>query len=294
MAIATDSGGVQREAYLWGVRCVTLREETEWVDTVQAGWNTVVGVDADAFADALERPTPAERPPIFGDGNAARRSRGSWPSCCASRDGGSGMSQLNVAVVGAGRMGSFHIETLEKIETTKLVAIADPDEATRARADRPAPDRHGRDYRDMISRRRDRRRVHLRTVEAPRRGGAGRDRRRQARVRREADRHDPRRTGCGWPQRRARPGVKLMVGHIERFNPAVAKLAELVAEGRLGRVYRVHATRVGPLPTRILDAGVTIDLATHDLDIMQFVLGRGDQRASTLREAASCIPARRT
>ena len=39
-------------------------------------------------------------------------------------------------------------------------------------------------------------------------------------------------------------------------------------------MFRVHATRVGPLPTRILDAGVTIDLATHDLDIMQFVLGR--------------------
>jgi UDP-N-acetylglucosamine 3-dehydrogenase len=69
-------------------------------------------------------------------------------------------------------------------------------------------------------------------------------------------------------------GVKLMVGHIERFNPAVAKLADLIAEGRVGRVFRIHATRVGPLPTRILDAGVTIDLATHDLDIMQFALGR--------------------
>jgi UDP-GlcNAc3NAcA epimerase len=72
-AIATDSGGVQREAYLWGVRCVTLREETEWTDTVQAGWNTVVGVDADAFETALARPLPVERPPIFGDGHAARR-----------------------------------------------------------------------------------------------------------------------------------------------------------------------------------------------------------------------------
>ncbi len=72
-AIATDSGGVQREAYLWGVRCLTLREETEWVETVDAGWNTLVGVDADAFADALSRPAPAERPPIFGDGHAARR-----------------------------------------------------------------------------------------------------------------------------------------------------------------------------------------------------------------------------
>jgi UDP-GlcNAc3NAcA epimerase len=70
-AIATDSGGVQREAYLWGVRCITLREETEWTDTVEAGWNTIVGVDPDAFAAALTRPLPAERPAIFGDGHAA-------------------------------------------------------------------------------------------------------------------------------------------------------------------------------------------------------------------------------
>lgn len=72
-AIATDSGGVQREAYLWGVPCVTLREETEWTDTVDAGWNTVVGVDADAFAAALARPRRARRPPIFGDGRSAER-----------------------------------------------------------------------------------------------------------------------------------------------------------------------------------------------------------------------------
>jgi UDP-GlcNAc3NAcA epimerase len=71
-AIATDSGGVQREAYLWGVPCVTLREETEWVDTVEAGWNTLVGVDADRFAQALDTPPPLARPPIFGDGAAAK------------------------------------------------------------------------------------------------------------------------------------------------------------------------------------------------------------------------------
>lgn len=72
-AIATDSGGVQREAYLWGVRCLTLREETEWIDTVTAGWNTLVGIDADAFARALTRPLPVDRPAIFGDGHAAQR-----------------------------------------------------------------------------------------------------------------------------------------------------------------------------------------------------------------------------
>ena len=70
--IATDSGGVQREAYVWGVPCITLREETEWVETVSTGWNTLVGVDRDRFVDALGRPRPAERPPIFGDGKAAQ------------------------------------------------------------------------------------------------------------------------------------------------------------------------------------------------------------------------------
>jgi len=71
--IATDSGGVQREAYLWGVRCLTLREETEWVDTVEMGWNTLVGVDPDAFQAALHKPLPSTRPQIFGDGHAAER-----------------------------------------------------------------------------------------------------------------------------------------------------------------------------------------------------------------------------
>jgi UDP-N-acetylglucosamine 2-epimerase len=72
-AIATDSGGVQREAYLWGVPCITVREETEWVETVETGWNTLVGADPQAFAAAFERPRPSERPPIFGDGHAAER-----------------------------------------------------------------------------------------------------------------------------------------------------------------------------------------------------------------------------
>jgi UDP-N-acetylglucosamine 2-epimerase len=71
VAIATDSGGVQREAYLWGVPCVTLREETEWVETAELGWNTLVGVDPDRFRAALERDLPGERPPVFGDGHAA-------------------------------------------------------------------------------------------------------------------------------------------------------------------------------------------------------------------------------
>jgi UDP-GlcNAc3NAcA epimerase len=72
--IATDSGGVQREAYFLGIPCLTLRDETEWTETVEVGWNRLVGTDPDQVIDVWSSFTPpAERPPIFGDGTAARR-----------------------------------------------------------------------------------------------------------------------------------------------------------------------------------------------------------------------------
>jgi len=76
----------------------------------------------------------------------------------------------------------------------------------------------------------------------------------------------------------ASQGVKLMVGHIERFNPAIVEIKKRLERQELGRVFQVHARRLSPVPSRIQDVGVVLDLATHDIDVMRYLLSSEVER----------------
>jgi len=180
---------------------------------------------------------------------------------------------LRVAVIGAGRMGAFHVETWEQTPRARLLALADPDEdVARARIGR-RPIEWDADWRSTL----ERADVDAVTVATPTELHAE-----ITLAALEAGKHvlveKPISSNTDEALRMADAardaGRKLMVGHVERFNPAVGKVAELLGEGRVGRVFRAEAVRVGPLPARRPDSGVAIDLATHDLDIMEHVLGQ--------------------
>lgn len=70
----TDSGGMQKEAYWLGIPCITLREETEWVETVENGWNLLAGSDPEKISAAVRSfAPPARRPELYGDGRASEK-----------------------------------------------------------------------------------------------------------------------------------------------------------------------------------------------------------------------------
>ena len=196
------------------------------------------------------------------------------------------VEDLGIGLIGAGRMGAYHVETWERVVGVRLLAIAEPNEnLARQRIGRRPIDWLA-DHSDLLQRSD----IDAVCVCAP-----SEDHFRIVLEAISAGKHvfveKPIATALEDGLRLAAAArlarVKLMVGHVERFNPAVGKLAELIGEGRIGRVFRVHATRVGPLPERVRNTGVAIDLATHDLDIMQFVLGK--DITSIYAEGSRCM-----
>jgi UDP-N-acetylglucosamine 3-dehydrogenase len=180
---------------------------------------------------------------------------------------------IRVGVVGAGVMGRNHLRVLSDIEGVELVAVCDAD---RSALESAAQLRKIRGYLsswEMLSREN----LNFLVIAAPTKF--------HHRLTLEALEK-----GChvlvekpiaaDLAQARQmitvaqKQGLTLAVGQIERFNPAVRELKRLLDAGYLGRIFQVRAQRLGPFPVRIRDVGVVADLATHDLDVMTYLLGR--------------------
>ena len=180
---------------------------------------------------------------------------------------------MRAGVVGLGTMGRNHVRVWdEAVDGVELVAVADPDpealrRATHGRAIRGFADpaeMFAAEELDLVS-------IvaptslHMQTTLAALAAGAHvLVEKPIAATRAEAER---------MITAAADAGRLLTVGHIERFNPAIRELRQRLAAGELGRIFQIHATRLGPFPARIRDVGVVVDLAPHDLDVMRFLLG---------------------
>jgi len=175
---------------------------------------------------------------------------------------------IHAAVIGVGSMGRNHARVFAEMEETELVAVADP-----ARAEQVARIYKARayaDYREML----EKEALDLVSVAVPTAlhhqvaldvAASGRH------LFVEKPLASSLEEGQDIIEAARRGGVKLGVGHIERFNPAVLALRERLDAGDLGRVFQIHARRVGPYPARVEDVGVVFDLATHELNVMEYL-----------------------
>ncbi len=180
------------------------------------------------------------------------------------------MEKLNAAVIGVGSMGRNHARIYSELDGTRLVAVADANYDNAVNVAKHLRCNVYSDYLEMI----DKEDIDLVSIAVP------------------TKYHKDVALGCiehnisllvekpiadtednakEITKRAEENGVKLTVGHIERFNPAVIELKKRLDRGELGKIFEMKATRVGPFPNRIRDVGVVIDLAVHDIDLMRYL-----------------------
>lgn len=184
---------------------------------------------------------------------------------------------IRAAVIGVGAIGKHHTRVYNALEDVELVAVADPDEARRLAVARRYKVAAYVDHEDLLAHERlDVVSIAVPTVFHHNVALAALERGVHTLV--EKPIASTVEEAQDIINLAAARGLTLMVGHIERFNPAVAELKRRLANGELGRVFQVHARRLSPFPNYVRDVGVVIDLATHELDIMRYLLGSEIER----------------
>lgn len=180
--------------------------------------------------------------------------------------------QVKVAVVGAGSMGANHLRVLKDFdeEEVQLVGVAETAEAALQRAVSRFHLAGYSDYRQMI----ERTRPDLVVVVVPTHlhfAVAAFALEQGSHVLVEKPMTSTLEEAEALLQLARQHGRHLAVGHVERFNPAIIHLKGRLEKGELGKIFHLHARRLGPFPPRIRDVGVTLDLATHDIDVMRYL-----------------------
>jgi predicted dehydrogenase len=179
--------------------------------------------------------------------------------------------RLNAAVIGVGIMGNNHARVYARLEDVNLVAVADVNSEVADQVAGTYKARAYTDYREMLAREqpdvvsivvptRLHRQVALDVIAAG------------AHCLVEKPLAATMDDGEAIIQASEDRGTRLTVGHIERFNPAVLALKEHLAHGEIGRIFQILARRVGPFPSRVEDVGVVFDLATHEVNIMEYLV----------------------
>jgi len=181
---------------------------------------------------------------------------------------------IRVGVIGTGAIGQHHVRILSQMENVELVGIADLNPSVLSALVRRYGTRGYTDYRELLLNELDavtvavpttlHREVALAAIES----GAS--------VLVEKPIADSLEAASERAARRA--GVKLMVGHVERFNPAILALKRIIEDGEIGRVVSMSAKRVGPHNPRTRDVGIILDLGVHDIDVMQYLYGERIRR----------------
>lgn len=174
---------------------------------------------------------------------------------------------IKAAVIGAGSMGKNHARVYDELEGVALVAVCDIDAAAARQAASRYRARYYTDYRrllgeekpDVVSIAVPTKLHHAVALEAMNHG---------CHLLVEKPIADTLSHAEEMVSRAEAEGLRLMVGHVERFNPAVVELKRRLDDGQLGKMFQIHVRRLGPFPHRVRDVGVVIDLATHDLDVM--------------------------
>jgi len=176
---------------------------------------------------------------------------------------------LRVGVIGVGAMGRNHARVYSQLPDVKLVGIADVDESLAVSIAQNYGCKAHADYKQLLNDNLDSVSVAVPTtlhkrvaLDAIRKG---------INVLVEKPIADTVESANEIIEAAGQNGVKLMVGHIERFNPAIIKLKELLNNGQLGDIISISAKRVGPYRSRIADVGIILDLGTHDIDIMSYL-----------------------